>query len=64
VMVILAGGAVWRQRTVHREATLQSLSIGGDGAMLVVKREDGSRWLIGPRSERGSKGHYVIVIPE
>jgi hypothetical protein len=63
-LALLAGGAVWRQGMVRRQPAASSMTIVGDGSMLVVEREDGRRWLISPRLHRRAQGHYVIVIPE
>ncbi len=64
-LALLAGGAtVWRQGMVHRQPLPSSMTIVGDGSMLVVEREDGQRWFVGPRLDRRAEGHYVIVLPE
>lgn len=64
VALVLVGTAVRWQRSVRPQATPSSLTIVGDGSMLVVHGTDGRRWLIGPPAERRSAGHYVIVVPE
>jgi hypothetical protein len=64
-LALLAGGAtVWRQGMVRRQPLASSMTIVGDGSMLVVEREDGRRWFVGPRLDRRAQGHYVIVLPE
>jgi hypothetical protein len=40
-----------------------ALAITGRGSVLVVKSEDGRRWIVGPPA-RASAGSYVIVVPE
>jgi hypothetical protein len=62
--LLAGGGTVWRQGRVHREPVASSMTIVGDGSMLVVERDNGRRWLISPRLDRRGQGHYVIVIPE
>jgi hypothetical protein len=64
VVLVFGGTAVWWQRSARPRATPSSLTIVGSGSMLVVHGDDGRRWLIGPRAERRSAGHYVIVVPE
>jgi hypothetical protein len=62
--LLAAGATVWRQGTVRRQPAASSMTIVGDGSMLVVERENGRRWLVSPRLDRRGQGHYVIVIPE
>jgi hypothetical protein len=62
--LLAAGATAWRQGTVHRQPVASSMTVVGDGSMLVVERENGRRWLISPRLERRGQSHYVIVIPE
>jgi hypothetical protein len=63
-LALLAGGTmVWRQGVLRRPMA-SSMTIVGDGSMLVVEREDGRRWLVGPRRDRRTQGHYVIVVAE
>jgi hypothetical protein len=64
-MALVAGGVtVWRQGVVQRQPVASSMTIVGDGSMLVVERDNGRRFLISPGLERRAQGHYVIVIPE
>jgi hypothetical protein len=64
-LALLAGGAtVWRQRMIHRQPVASSMTIVGDGSMLIVERDNGRRWLVSPRLDRRNQGQYVIVIPE
>ena len=57
--------AAWQSRRHAGQRTLPtSLSITGEGSLLVVESQDGRRWLVGPVPERRLGGSYVIVVPK
>lgn len=39
-----------------------TLTITGDRARVVVEHRDGRRWIVTPRSDRVTRGSYVIVV--
>jgi len=64
-IAMLIGTVTLRQRGQgQRQPAASSITIVGDGSMLVVERNDGRRWLIGPRQDRLTQGNYVILISQ
>jgi hypothetical protein len=59
VVAIVATG--WWQM---RASPSLELAISGKQSWVVVNGSDGRRWIVGPRSDRGQRGSYVIVVPQ
>ena len=65
MLALLIGVAAWQGRHHAGEDTQPtSLSITGEGSLLVVESQDGRRWVVGPAPKRRIGGGYVIVVPQ
>ena len=65
VLALLLVMSAWQWRRGARvPVSAPSLSITGEGSMLIVDGQDGRRWVVGPPPQRRTGGNYVIVVRE
>jgi len=62
-LLLVMGAWQWR-RGARVPVSAPSLSITGEGSMLIVDGQDGRRWVVGPPPQRRTGGSYVIVVRE
>jgi len=62
-LLLVMGAWQWR-RGARVPVSAPSLSITGEGSMLIVDGQDGRRWVVGPPPRRRTGGSYVIVVRE
>jgi len=64
-LALLLVMSAWQWRRGARvPVSAPSLSITGEGSMLIVDGQDGRRWVVGPPPQRRTGGNYVIVVRE
>jgi hypothetical protein len=65
VLALLLVMSAWQWRRGARvPVSAPSLSITGEGSLLIVDGQDGRRWVVGPPPQRRTGGNYVIVVRE
>jgi len=61
-LLVAAGARLSRSRRAPAPPPReQSLAVSGQGRMVVVEREDGRRWIVGPPAPAGHGGYVIFV---